>query len=284
MRPAVCRPSVPRAFRSPFPFGEAIVENVISRIDFRRPLRGLAFGTLCAASVAAHADEITVAVAANFRGALEVLASEFEASSADTVTIVSASTGQLYAQIVNGAPYDILLAADQERPRRLAEAGIGDRATLFTYAVGRLVLWSASTDTVDDSTLSRLAETGFRWFAIAEPDIAPYGGAARQVLERLGVWEILAPRLVKGQNVAQTFAMIQTQNAQLGLVALSQALAWEGPASYRIVPAELHDPVRQDAILMTRAADNASAHAFLSFLQSAAAAEVLARFGYAPAR
>jgi len=241
-------------------------------------LAGLMVGSMVASPV--RADEVTIAVAANFRGALEALQSEFEAATPHRLAITSASTGQLYAQIVNGAPFDILLAADQERPRLLAESGIGDASTVFTYAVGQLALWSRDEALVTPDTLTRLADVPFRWLAIAEPEVAPYGAAAKQVLENLGLWDALAPRLVRGQNIAQTFAMAETRNAQLGFVALSEALAYAGSASYAIVPSELYEPIRQDAILLHRAADNAAAAAFLDFIRSPAAGGILERYGY----
>jgi len=227
-----------------------------------------------------RADEITIAVATNFLNPLRLLATEFEAHDAHETIVVSGSTGQLYAQILNGAPYDLLLAADRERPRLLAESGTGIRSTLFTYAVGQLALWSADPELIGDDTLGSLDRIGFRWFAIAEPRVAPYGAAAQQVLENLGSWQLVEGRLVRGQNVAQAFAMIRSGSAELGLVALSQALSYDGQGSYRPVPASLHDPIRQDAILLARAADNPAAGAFLDFLQSADAAAILSRFGY----
>lgn len=228
----------------------------------------------------ARADEATIAVAANFLAPLGALVAEFESATPHRITITSGSTGQLYAQITNGAPFDILLAADQERPRLLAEAGTGDASSVFTYAVGRLALWSRDPDLVDEDTLAGLAGLDFRWLAIAEPDVAPYGAAAKQTLENLGVWASLGPRIVKGQNIAQTFAMVETGNAELGLVALSQALAYEKPASYAVVPSSLHDPIRQDAILLRRAVENPAAVGFLDFIQTAPAREILDRYGY----
>jgi molybdate transport system substrate-binding protein len=227
------------------------------------------------------AGEVTVAVAANFLEPLRAIGAEFEAATGDELVIVAGSTGQLYAQIVNGAPFDILLAADRERPRLLAESGRGDPGSVFTYAVGRLALWSARPGLVDAGTLDRLADVRFRWIAIAEPDVAPYGFAARQALLNLGIWTTIEPRIVKGQSIAQTFASVATGNADLGLVALSEALAYEGPASYAIVPQALYDPIRQDAILLHGGAGNAAATAFLRFLQSPAAARIIERYGYA---
>jgi molybdate transport system substrate-binding protein len=246
-------------------------------------VRAALIGLLAAAGALpqARAEEVTIAVAANFRGALETLAAEFEDATGHRVTITSGSTGQLYAQIVNGAPFDILLAADRERPRLLAEAGLGEPSSVFSYAVGRLALWSRDPGLVDAQTLSSLGEIPFRWFAIAEPDVAPYGAAAKQALERLGAWESIEPRLVRGLNIAQAFAMIETRNAELGLVALSQALAYEGTSSYEIVPSALHDPIRQDAIALRRAADNTAASAFLDFIRTSEAGDVLQAYGYA---
>lgn len=231
----------------------------------------------------ARADELTVAVAANFLTVLRALEPEFESATGHELALAPGSTGQLYGQIVNGAPFDVLLAADQERPRLLAEQGLGDPASVFTYAIGSLVLWSREPGRVGDDTLAALPDEEFRWLAIAEPAVAPYGAAAKQALERLGVWRALGSRLVRGQNVAQTFAMVETGNADLGLVALSQALAYAGPSSYRVVPPELHEPIRQDAVLLRRAAANRAARAFLDYLGTPAAAGIIERYGYAVA-
>jgi molybdate transport system substrate-binding protein len=228
----------------------------------------------------ARADEATIAVATNFLNPMQALETEFESATGHRLNISSGSTGQLYAQMVNGAPFDVLLAADQARPRLLAEAGLGDASSVFTYAVGRLALWSAEPGRVGDEPLSAVLETEFRWLAIAEPALAPYGAAARQALEALGAWESVQQRLVRGQNIAQTFAMIQTGNAEIGFVALSQALDYEGAATYQLVPSELHEPIRQDAILSMRAAGNAAALSFLEFLRSAEAIAIIEAYGY----
>ena len=227
-----------------------------------------------------RAEETTIAVAANFLNASRALASAFETATSHQVAIVSGSTGLLYAQIINGAPVDLLLAADQERPRLLSENGLGDPASVVTYATGRLALWSGHEGRIGENALANLIKDEFRWFAIAEPEVAPYGTAARQALENLGVWQSIAPRMVKGQNVAQTFAMIETGNAELGLVALSQVLAYEGPASYQIVSAGLYDPIRQDVVLLKRAVENSAALEFLAFLKTPAALVIMASYGY----
>jgi molybdate transport system substrate-binding protein len=243
----------------------------------RRALAGL---LLIAGGSGAFADEATIAAASNFRKALEVLVPEFEATTGHRITITAGSTGQLYAQIVNGAPYDVLLAADQERPRLLVEQGLGVAGSVFTYAVGRLALWSRDPGRVGEASLATLADSEFRWLALAEPAVAPYGAAARQALESLGAWESIQARVVRSQNVAQAFAMAETGNAELGLVALSQALDYAGEASYVIVPAGLHEPIRQDAVLLGRGAENAAALAFLDWLRSPATAVSVERFGY----
>lgn len=241
-------------------------------------LVGIAAGT---ANV--RAEQVTVAVAANFRAAMESLEPTFAETTGHDLVIVSGSTGQLYAQIVNGAPFDVLLAADHERPEKLASEGRGIPETLFTYAIGRLALWSADEDRIGPDSLSHLGEADFRWLAIAEPELAPYGRAAREVLEGLGIWETMQSRLVRGQNVAQAFAMVETGNADLGLVALSQALAYDRPASYLAVPATAHATIRQDAIVLVGARNNPAAFALLEFLQAPESARIIEQFGYAVA-
>lgn len=236
-----------------------------------------------AVAATAGAETVTVAVAANFRVPLEALTSEFEAATGHDVVVVTGSTGQLYAQIVNGAPFDVLLAADAERPRLLADAGLGDPSTRFTYAIGRLALWSRDAGRVDAATLGALGDLDFRWLAIANPELAPYGAAARQTLEALGLWETLQPRLVRGQSIAQAFAMAETGNAELGFVALSQAIAYGGAASYAVVPEALHAPIRQDAIVLDHAGANPAAAALIEFLHGDAAVATIERFGYAAA-
>jgi molybdate transport system substrate-binding protein len=246
----------------------------------RRRIGLVAILLVTASANGARADQVTIAVAANFLGALEVMGPEFEAATGHRVTIAAASTGQLYAQIINGAPFDVLLAADQERPRRLVREGLGEPASVFTYAVGRLALFSRDPERVGEDTLMTLADAEFRWFAIAEPTVAPYGAAARQALETIGAWQSIEPRIVTGQNVAQAFAMVETGNAELGLVALAQVAAYAGDASFATVPPELHDPVRQDAVLLRAGAGKASARDFLIWLKTPQAAAIIERFGY----
>ena len=228
----------------------------------------------------ARASDATVAVAANFLLPLRDLEQAFEAVSTHRIDVVSGSTGQLYAQILNGAPFDVMLAADRARPALLAESDFGDAASVFTYAVGRLALWSSQPGLIDDSTLGRLDRMSFRWLAIANPGLAPYGLAARQALEALGVWAAIEPRIVQGQNIGQTFAMVESGAAELGFVALSQAKDYAGTSSYVMVPAALHEPIRQDAIVLSHGADNTAAREFVDFVRSDAAQAIIERHGY----
>ena len=225
------------------------------------------------------ADEIRVAVATNFVGAMNALVARFEATSGHTVLVSSGSTGGHYAQIKNGAPFEAFFAADTERPRLLESEGVTVPGSRFLYAVGRVALWSARTHYVDAD--GKVLETGdFLHLAIANPELAPYGLAAQQTLTALGLWNALQPRIVRGQSIAQTFAMAETQNADLAFVALSQVVAYSGTAASYEVPAELHAPLRQDAVLLVRAEHNAAARAFLEFLASDAAARIIERHGY----
>jgi len=223
-----------------------------------------------------------VAVATNFASALESLGPEFESASGHTLSIVAGSTGKLYAQIVRGAPFQVFLAADQERPRRLQEEGFGIPGTCFTYAIGRLALVSNRLDVTGGPTVLR--ERAVRHVAIANPDLAPYGAAARQTLEGLDLWRPLTGRLVVAQNVGEAFAMVVTGNADAGFVALSSVLATAKASSLSRwdVPAERHAPIRQDAILLARGEGAQGARLLLDFLAGPAAQSRLGALGYAP--
>ena len=224
------------------------------------------------------AEQATVAVAANFArpmGELEIL---FEADGVHELTVASGSTGQLYAQTVNGAPYDVFLAADAERPRRLAELGLGEDP--FAYALGRLALWTREPRFAGGLTLDILAGGDFRRLAIANPRLAPYGVAAKETLRAMGLWGPLQAKIVLGENVAQAFAMAETRNAELGLVALSIAVAYPGGAAHVTVPPEHHGPVRQDAILLNGGRDNPAALAFVDFLHGVDARRIVVEAGF----
>ncbi len=235
---------------------------------------------LALAAAGAFGGETTVAVAANAAEAIETLAAEFERESGHQVTVTVGSTGKLYAQILHGAPFDQFLAADQERPRLLVEQGLAVEDSRQTYAVGRLVLWSS------DRTVEASAETlragSFRRLALANPDLAPYGAAARDTLRELGLWDELRPKIVVGENVGHTFAMIASGNAEFGFVALASVLnPRDGYAgSFWEVPADLHTPIRQDAVLLERGKGNAAARDFHVFLSSPRALRTIESFGF----
>jgi len=224
----------------------------------------------------ARADGAVVAVATNFATAAEHLEREFEAGQ-DRLTLVAGSTGKLYAQIVHGAPFDVLLSADQERPAALVSRGRISVEQTFTYAVGRLVLWSADPQLLQVDPRGVLGAGRFRRLALANPELAPYGRAALQTLRSLGYDEALQKKLVYGENVGQAHALVATGNAELGFVAHANVIA-ERRGSRWAVPAALHAPVLQDAVLLNAA--SAEAVAFFDFLRSAPARRVIARFGY----
>ncbi|HET7132118.1 MAG TPA: molybdate ABC transporter substrate-binding protein, partial [Gammaproteobacteria bacterium] len=173
------------------------------------------------------------------------------------------------------------LSADAEHVDRLVAAELADGATRFTYAIGKLALFTRDSDRLAPLTLDTLRRTDYRWLAIGNPELAPYGLAAQQTLTKLGLWDALQPRIVRGGNIAQTFAMAETRNADLALVALSQVIAYRGTAAHFTVPEELYHPIRQDAVLLARGSRNAAARAFVAFLASAEAAAAIERFGYA---
>ncbi len=243
---------------------------------------------LVAAALGARADEATIAVAANFTTPAEALQKLFEQRTPHRLKLTSGSTGQLYAQIANGAPLDALLSADREHVDRLVAAGLADGSLRFTYAVGKLVLWTRETDKFVPLDLKSLARTDYRWLAIANPDLAPYGLAAEQALRQLGLWDSLQSRIVRGESIAQTFALAETRNADLAFVALSQVISYKNnnaAASFE-VPQELYEAIDQDAVLVKRASGNAAARGFLEFLRDPDAVRVIREFGYdtAPSR
>jgi len=225
---------------------------------------------------------VLAAVATNFAEVMVRLEADFESATAHTLRITSGSTGKLYAQILAGAPFDVLLAADQDRPRKLETDGLAVAGSRFTYATGAIVLWSVDPALIGDDGSAVLREGRFRRLAMANPDLAPYGVAARQALQALGVWDALSDRIVMGENIGQTFAMAATGNAELGLVALSQLLDSAGSrgGSCWVVPAHLYEPIRQDAVLLTRASNNEAAQALLQFLQRDDVRRRMHTFGY----
>lgn len=242
----------------------------------RRLALSLAIG-ICL-PVAAHAETTNVAVAANFTDAATEIATAFAAASEHEAVLSFGATGQFYTQITQGAPFDILLSADDIRPTQAVDEGYGVDGSVFTYAIGQLVLYSADEGFV---TGPETLEAGdFQQIAIANPETAPYGVAAVQTMEALGVYEALQPRIVQGQNIGQAYQFVETGNAELGFVALGQ-VALSDSGSRWAVPQELYEPIRQDAVLLETGEDNPAAVAFLEFLQGPEATAIIERYGYA---
>jgi len=230
----------------------------------------------------AMAGEATIAVAANFAGTLEKLQKNFEAAEGHKLIVVSGATGKLTAQIIEGAPFDVFLSADDKATKKLLENGQALADTEFTYAIGTLVLFSADPQLIKGDGVTVLKAGNFTKLAIANPKLAPYGVAAVTAMRMLGVANALKDKIVMGENIAQAFQMVDTGNAQLGFVALSQVRGTPSgtKGSYWTVPQNLHEPVRQNAVLLTRAQDNDAAKAFLEFLQGAQARELIEAAGY----
>jgi len=223
---------------------------------------------------------VHVAVASNFLNPLKEIAKRYKQDTGNTLILISASTGKLYAQVRHGAPFDILLAADAKRPALLEQEGVGIAGTRFTYAVGSLVLWSSDAEKVLGVASLKQMDKGK--LAIANPKTAPYGKAAQQALEQLGFWQKLQPFLVRGENISQTLQFVATGNAELGLVAKSQV---EDPrfklkGSRWEVPSSLYDPVSQQAILLKPGLANSAAKQFLQYLKGSAAKKIMRSYGY----
>lgn len=227
----------------------------------------------------AYAGEVLVAVAANFVAPMQKIAPLFEAQTGHKAKLAVGATGAFYTQVRNGAPFDVLLAADEEVPARMETEGLAVAGSRFTYATGRLVLWSADPNAVDGQG-EVLKRAAFARIALANPRLAPYGRAAVQTLTRLGVYERLAPRIVQGENIAQAYQYVASGSVQAGFVALSQVK--DAGGSSWIVPESLHSPLRQDAVLLARAKDNAAAVALLRFLKGEHARGIIRAFGYTP--
>lgn len=240
----------------------------------------LLFLTICPATGAA--EEVRVAVAANFLATLNEIATNFEGDTGHTAVISSGSSGKLYAQIRNGAPFDVFFSADVMRPALLEEEGLAVQGSRFAYAVGRLTLWSRASTLIEGNGASTLLSDAVEHVAIANPKTAPYGVAAREALQALGFWERVQDRLVRGENIGQTFHFVFSKNAQLGFVALSQVLdpKVNGSGSRWDVPAHLYAPIRQQAVLLRAGQRHEVARAFLDYVKGAKSRGVIERFGY----
>lgn len=229
----------------------------------------------------ARAETVQVAVASNFAAPMQKIAAAFEKDSGHKAVLSFGATGKFYAQVRNGAPFAVLLAADDETPARLQKERLAVPGSAFTYANGQLVLWSADSSVVDAQGAVLNAPLNGK-LALADPKLAPYGAAALQVLQQRGLADKLRPHFVMGENIAQTFQFIKTGNASLGFVALSQVMQ-DGKISTGsawLVPAALHEPIRQDAVLLQQGANNPAAKALLQYLRTDAARAVIRAYGY----
>ena len=244
-------------------------------------VKSLIVGIGLACAGVAMAAEVSVAVAANFTAPMQKIAQMFEQDTGHKAVLSFGSTGNLYAQIKNGAPFQILLAADDETPARIEKENLGAANSRFTYAAGKLVLWSKQAGFVDDKG-DVLRNGKFERIAVANPKLAPYGAAAMETLTKLGLLDSVKPKFVQGENISQTYQFIASENAQLGFVALSHVYA-DGrlkDGSAWIVPADMHQPIKQDAVLLTVGKDNAAATALLAYLRSDKIKTVIRSFGY----
>jgi len=228
----------------------------------------------------ACADEVQVAVAANFTAPMKAIAAEFEKATGHKAQLSFGATGKFYAQIRNGAPFQVFLSADDETPAKLEQEGLAVQGSRFTYAVGTLALWSARPDFVDAKG-EVLSRGSFAHLAVANPKLAPYGAAAMETLDKLGLTSKLQAKFVQGENIAQTYQFVMSGNAELGFVALSQIMkdGRIGSGSAWIVPAEMHRPIRQDAVILAPGRDNAAANALLRFLRTRAVLAIIKSYG-----
>ncbi|QHA83263.1 molybdate ABC transporter substrate-binding protein [Pseudomonas mediterranea] len=230
---------------------------------------------------AVQADEVQVAVAANFTAPIQAIAADFEKDTGHKLVAAYGATGQFYTQIKNGAPFEVFLAADDTTPAKLENEGDTVKGSRFTYAIGTLALWSAKDGYVDNQG-QVLKNNGFQHLSIANPKAAPYGLAATQVLDKLGLAAQVKGKIVEGQNITQAYQFVSTGNAELGFVALSQVYK-DGKltgGSAWIVPAELHDPIKQDAVILAKGRDNPAAKALMDYLKGPKAAAIIQAYGY----
>jgi molybdate transport system substrate-binding protein len=243
---------------------------------------GLVLSILLSYSIYANAATVLVAVASNFTKPMTEIADAFTKATGHEASLSFGSSGKFVAQIENGAPFEVFLSADEKNPKKLEESGTGVANTRFTYAIGKLVLWSAMPGFVDDQG-QILTKGGFNHIALADSKLAPYGIAAEETMTSMGVLDKLQPLFVLGENISQTQQFISTGNAELGFIALSQVLDIVGKinaGSAWIVPDNLHSPIRQDAILLKKGEPNPAATALLTFMKSTEAQTLIRNYGY----
>lgn len=243
----------------------------------------IALVTVLLLAASAHAAEVKVAVAANFAQAMKDIAAEFEKDTGHKLSLSQGASGKFYAQISNGAPFEVFLSADDETPARLVREGKAVAGSQFTYAIGRLALWSPDASLVDQGG-GVLKTDKFKFLSIANAKIAPYGRAAVQTMQKLGVLAAIEPRVVQGESIAQTYQFVSTGNAQLGFIALSQV--WENgklkSGSAWIVPEDMHEALEQDVVLLNAGKQSTAAAALVDYLKSDKARRIIERYGYKP--
>jgi molybdate transport system substrate-binding protein len=228
-----------------------------------------------------HPDEVQVAVAANFTAPAKLIAADFARDTGHKALLAFGATGKFYAQIKNGAPFQMRLSADDETPAKLVQEGLAESGSRFTYAIGTLVLWSAQPGVVD-ARGDVLKKSQFNKLALANPKLAPYGKAAVEMLTGMGLLDALTPKFIQGENIAQTWQFVSTGNAELGFVALSQVMKDGKIASGSAwnVPAKLHTPIRQDAVILSAGKSNAAAEALIKYLKGDKAKAIIKSYGY----
>ena len=244
----------------------------------KRRMAALLAVFLLLGAVPARAASIAVAVAANFTQPAKQLAANFQLATGDTVVLSFGASGTFFTQITQSAPFEIFLSADATRPQKLVAMGLGVPGTCFTYATGKLVLWSATPGFVDGQ--GKVLSSGkFKHLAIANPVSAPYGAAAIETLKALGVYNSVAPLIVTGESINQTYEFTASGNAELGFVALSQVIKAQKGSAWK-VPQSLYKPITQDAVLLKPGANDKAAQAFLAYLKTPAALAIIRSYGY----
>lgn len=243
----------------------------------RRTILLLAVSLSVLAGAPAFAADVSAAVAANFTKPAEELGAAFTAQSGDSVTFSFGASGALYTQISQGAPFEVFLSADDKRPAQAVKEGFGVEGTVFTYAVGKVVLYSPLLDLTDGAAV--LKANAFQHLSVADPKTAPYGAAAMETLDKLGLTEALSGKIVTGENISQALQFIDSANAELGFVALSQVIDKPAPQVWR-VPAQDYSPILQDAVLLKPGEADPAAAAFLEFLKSDEARAIIEKYGY----
>lgn len=255
---------------------------VARRLFVSLSLAGLTAVSLVIGATAAKAEDVLVAVAANFADAAQDLAASYEKASGNKVVVTTGATGKLYAQIKEGAPFQILLSADAKTPQKLADEKAAVADSSFTYAIGKLALWSSDPKRIGTDAVAALSAEDVQHIAIANPELAPYGIAARETLQALALWDKVQPKIVMGENIGQTHSMVASGNAELGFVAYSavQNPKKKSEGSLWVVPQENFNPIRQDAILLNAGADSAAAKGFLDYLKTPEAHALIESYGY----